>query len=311
MDEREVVASWSHGVPHGKWEWRDATGKTIAQVEFDEGAIVGPHARLLTARLAEAMAKPESNAAPIRERFFAPVTGTFSDHLRSSANWLSDAMRLPIEGDWDELVPAPIEDRPPDGPFEVVPLSDDTRLLVPIDEAAPPSAIRLEVGPAGGPDSTAKDESKLVPLADLPVEFDVNEMPGIMALVEMLQQHNLVCDYRYGTLWVTTPEIAAVWRDTTGVEQIVPPPGSRLAAEWEKSTELNFIQTPLHDVLSILADVHSISIDASQASSPPLTVEVSGVSLKEGLGRVLYRARCKCSLRGDALVVEDLPAVEK
>ena len=61
--------------------------------------------------------------------------------------------------------------------------------------------------------------------------FDIHfeRVPLRVLLHVFLQRFDLVCDYRFDQLVVTTGKDALTWRDRTGVMDLRPPPGSAWA----------------------------------------------------------------------------------
>jgi hypothetical protein len=154
---------------------------------------------------------------------------------------------------------------------------------------------------------------------DTPIDCQSQGKPLIIALSQLLKPHELACDFRYRTLCVTSAESASNWKDRTGVTQLVPPFGSRLAAEWIKTTDLDFVETPLKDVAEYLRQKHggAILLDLSHlppgpfdyrkgviTADVPVTIQLRSLDVKNSLGMILDRVGCKASLKGETLVVE-------
>lgn len=143
-----------------------------------------------------------------------------------------------------------------------------------------------------------------------------NHLEGVdlfSLLTVVLAQHDLACDYRYGCLWFTATEDARDWCDPTGVDRIVPPAGSKLAAAWNVPTFL--LHDPHSDELARIAAWLEIEIDVAAVVPPALPDDKRfqvasnsrfGLPFKHELGIFLYSARCRCELRGETLVI--LPA---
>jgi len=150
-----------------------------------------------------------------------------------------------------------------------------------------------------------------VKLGELKVYCQIDQMPALPAVAKLMQQHGLVADFRFGRLWVTTPQAAQHWRDTTGVSAIRPPRGSSLARAWECEVPAQIFETSLDDAVLYLEGQclnHGCrpQVDFKATSSIPITARASG-QLRHALGIVLERARCRCRLHGETLVIEDLP----
>lgn len=75
----------------------------------------------------------------------------------------------------------------------------------------------------------------------LPENFDYENLPAAAALCLGLHHMNLTLDYRFGTFWITSPQIAANWQDETGAmpwfEKIANTPWKR-AVNAEGITEI-------------------------------------------------------------------------
>jgi hypothetical protein len=152
----------------------------------------------------------------------------------------------------------------------------------------------------------------------LAITCEVHDAPLLVALGQMLELHGLACDYRYGTLCIDKADAIANWKDTTGVTQLAPPRGSRLAKEWNRLIEMDFVETPVKDVLVFITDKTggNVRFDLSRLPTPrvlsakiptpdsPLSVTLRGISLHNCLGVLLDQLGCKATLRGETLVIE-------
>jgi hypothetical protein len=147
-----------------------------------------------------------------------------------------------------------------------------------------------------------------------------NQLQGMQlswALLTLTAPIDHACDYRYGCLWVTSAADAQNWKDPTGVADIVPPKGSQLARSWNEPINVETINLPLADVieqqliarLAITVDVSQIRPKVESEAVFPNTVRLKGLPFKHGLGFLLYKARCRCELRGETLVIlpQELP----
>jgi hypothetical protein len=144
---------------------------------------------------------------------------------------------------------------------------------------------------------------------DAPVTVDIEQpMPMMVALRQLLKPLGLVCDYRYSVFRVTTPERARE-PDRTGIDKIVPPPGSRLAGAWEGPAEMQFIETPLKDALSYLEALHSVRFDTSAIPAEDrdratVTTTLSGIPFKHALALLIERLKLRAKLIGETIVLE-------
>jgi len=125
-----------------------------------------------------------------------------------------------------------------------------------------------------------------------------------------LAPHGLVCDYRYGCIWITTPSDAKNWRDPTGVAEIKPARGTLLAAAWDESVTTAFTTAALAEVLTKLAQRLAIEIDTTQiAPTPPdpnafpAMTNTNGLPFRHALGLLLNETGCRCKLDGEMLVI--------
>ena len=168
------------------------------------------------------------------------------------------------------------------------------------------------VARARGPSPPASDRPSIS--IDMPITCNGVDRPLIVVLGKMLQPHGLVCDYRYGSLWVTERADAENWKDPTGVSEIVPPAGSRLAAQWEAASRMEFVETPLADAFRIVENTNLVKFDTSPApdsivhsSRITVTLNVSGLPLKHCLGMLLDRVDCQAKLDGETIVIDLQP----
>jgi len=132
--------------------------------------------------------------------------------------------------------------------------------------------------------------------------------PGA-CLSATLEAVDLTSDFRYGQIWITTPEGAAKWHDPTGVAEIVPPKGSALAKAWHASVPVKDRDWPLSLALEQLAADFDVAIDTTQVSQFPRDKDLF-VSLDECprrfgdlLGLMLWQCNSGCELRGETLVI--------
>lgn len=144
---------------------------------------------------------------------------------------------------------------------------------------------------------------------ELPITADYSGLDLVSTLTLTLAPHGLACDCRYGTLWVTTAEGARAWRDPTGVSEVKPPPGSLLAAEWNRILPIGVEakDLPLAAVIDAQAKDLDIegAIDASRVSGKAfnVTANIKGQTLRHALGILLYKTNCRCKIEGGKLVI--------
>ena len=153
-------------------------------------------------------------------------------------------------------------------------------------------------------------DPKLGPNHDLPLTNTLRGIDLCSALLLLTAPHGLGCDYRYGSIWITTAEDCNEWHDPTGVGDIKPPKGSALERAWkETSPAVDVVQTPLTKILAYLKVPLAIEIDASQLdqlsgeAQPTITATLRGLRFCDTLGQLLYKTHCRCQLEGDKLII--------
>jgi hypothetical protein len=153
-------------------------------------------------------------------------------------------------------------------------------------------------------------------VADPKAPFDAR-IAGInfqSELIVLTQRHGLDCDYRYGCLWITTPEDAKDWRDPTGVSDLKLEPGSLLEAAWNEPIHVRRYDEPLDKILAkilaplgVVIDTTRIGPIASQSELFPAnfhqSMDGNRLRLRDLLGLLLYRTGCRCELREGTLVI--------
>jgi hypothetical protein len=152
---------------------------------------------------------------------------------------------------------------------------------------------------------------------DLPISEEWRGIPLSTALTLIGATNGVSCEYRYGSLWLTSSEDAKDWRDPTGVADIEPPTESPLARAWNEPVKLQTVETPLNMALQFMIQPLAISIDASKIPGPetggvfiPVTTNLNGVTFRHALAMLLYQTRCRCKLEGETLVIlppEEMP----
>jgi hypothetical protein len=171
--------------------------------------------------------------------------------------------------------------------------------------------------PDGGPGTPILLDPRL-PDPHVPLTCRLAHLDVKTAMVLLLAKHSLVADYHYGSVWVTTPELAGSWPDPTGIDQIEPPEGSRLAQVWDVPLDVTTPwNSPIYPGEQALAHViaedfspKQISIDISRieptADQPdrfPVVADLHIIPLRHALAYLLYQAKCRCELQGETLVI--------
>jgi hypothetical protein len=135
--------------------------------------------------------------------------------------------------------------------------------------------------------------------------------PLIMALGSMLSPLELVGDYRYGVIYITTLASFADG-DLTGIARIEPSPES-LAQVWDTAVCVEFIETPLPDARAYLerqtgGRLHTDTTRLSERlRTCPVTQNLHDLPLRNVLGSLLDGINCRCRLEGETLVLEEQP----
>jgi hypothetical protein len=151
---------------------------------------------------------------------------------------------------------------------------------------------------------------------DQPVTGSCEGMQFGSLLAVIAGSNGVACDYRYGMLWITTPEDADDWHDPTGLADIVPPKDSPLARAWNEPVAVEAMNMPLATVLSKITERLAIDVDVSAvqptADEPgrlPFTGNVRGLPFRHALGYLLYKTGCRCRLEDGQLTI--LPPSEQ
>jgi hypothetical protein len=155
----------------------------------------------------------------------------------------------------------------------------------------------------------AVDPHHVDPMTAISADWEGLELYCVLAI--MTSDHHLGCDYRYGLIWITSATDSRNWKDPTGIADIIPPKGSQLARSWNEPVDFGAINQPLADVIELqLVPRLGIAVDVSQIRSHSeaemaylVTSRLKGMPLKHALGILLNKARCRCELRGETLVI--------
>ena len=146
------------------------------------------------------------------------------------------------------------------------------------------------------------------------------QIPLGLGLHEMAASQELVFDYRFHVLWLTTPKAAAAWKDNTGVSDLKPADGSPLAKALTESPKFDLLATPIAKLAEPLQKEHNVTLDVSRASeakwtrlSEPSSRVLRMLSLRDALSILLYQHNCRCREEGGKLIIEPLalPPKEK
>jgi hypothetical protein len=162
-------------------------------------------------------------------------------------------------------------------------------------------------------DETPKLRDEFQRVIRTPITLENRDDPLIVAFGRILQGQDLVCDYRYGVLWITEKDRAGL--EPTGVSKLVPPRRSDLAAVWERATRVDFVETRTVNALPVLAQQADRRVRFDVTRMPPeffegrgphgsVTLSLRGQPFKHVLGMVLDRAQCRARLDGEIIVIE-------
>jgi len=145
---------------------------------------------------------------------------------------------------------------------------------------------------------------------DLPVTMNFKGIDLCSALALLTTEYKLGCHYRYGALFLTTPEHAKDWRDETGVAEIQPAASSDLARAWNEPTAVEAYESPLDAELQRLTQRLAIEVDTSRIAPSPerptgilLTANFKNLPFRHALAIVLDQTGCTCRLEGEKLVI--------
>jgi hypothetical protein len=147
--------------------------------------------------------------------------------------------------------------------------------------------------------------------SDPPLTAKLEDVPLAIAIFAVLAPYDLTFHVRNEQLWVTSPEGAAGGADRTGVGSLGPAAQSPWDDALPEETALDFIETPLVDVLDYLGTKHDLAfvIDetGNHSSMPfgerPVTISLSGISLQAALATLLHEVGGACYLSDGTLVV--------
>jgi hypothetical protein len=146
-----------------------------------------------------------------------------------------------------------------------------------------------------------------------PITIDCGGADLYSSLTMIAHEYGMACDVRYGCVWLTSPESALHWKDSTGVEALIPPGGSKLSKAWNSDASMMVNGEPFFDVIKRLAELLAVDIDttavaphAKEDSDRYNVIISTPLRYKDVLGLLLDEAHCRCELRGETLVI--LPA---
>src|SRR5439155_1369655 len=133
------------------------------------------------------------------------------------------------------------------------PIARESWQYLNLDVVGIPLKDYLEMVTMMHPDIAISIDPKTVPADDFPITGSSNGMDLATVLTVRLARHSLVCDYRYGRLWITAASDAKGWHDSTGVAEIQPQAGTNLALAWNQPAMAAVTTSPLAEVLAKIA----------------------------------------------------------
>lgn len=314
-DKLLFAEDYRDGMLHGRWEWFDGTGKSYLTAEFRRGKIVSFHASPeCDQRLARLLAEGQIDNGLTVIELMQPTSCEFvATPLKDATQILIDIHQIPITCQGLRKRVTIKESAPAQFPaMQVIRVNDP--FDPPFDPKALATHIRLEM--LAVKPQRAKPP-RIGPQYDLPITAKADGAPLIVMLGKMLQPHGLVCDYRYGMLWIAERQEAETWQDPTGVSEIEPPPSSALARTWETRSPSQFIYMPLRPACEMLSSQSGGIARFDWSRLPPefqdsmstkaiVTLNVDQ-PFKHTLGMILEQVGCRARLEGETIVIELQP----
>jgi len=141
-----------------------------------------------------------------------------------------------------------------------------------------------------------------IALPTRPQPASMHDLDASAFLLQTVQLHGAALDYRYGFIWVTTPQDAQDWHDPTGIAEIRLPKDSPLAQAWEEPSQIEALNMPLDTVLQLLTQRLAISFDLSglpsESRTMPVTKNLKGLPLRHVLALILDGLNLRAEARG-------------
>ncbi|MDP7016426.1 MAG: hypothetical protein QGG36_11540 [Pirellulaceae bacterium] len=137
---------------------------------------------------------------------------------------------------------------------------------------------------------------------------DANSQSTLHVLFKILSKYDLVCDYRFERLVITTRDEAASWRDETGVDLLDPPPDSAWARHLDAGIGVEYFKVNTTWARARESETCKIRLHPSllMTTEQPLEVAicVERIPFRAFLHRLLGRQAMTCKLSGDTLFVK-------
>lgn len=304
------VENYRDGVPHGQWEWMDGTGRNYITAEFQTGKLASLQAsKECDQRLAKLLAAGVIDDPGMVKKLFEPCRLSFNrTPLKDAMDILMDSHTIQIS--CQQLrEPMGYVEFGNDGSIVAADATAEIDRPLFADLAVRDRMIRFVRGPKSPGAKLA------IRKYDALVSTEAGDVPLIVAFGRILQPRGLVCDYRYGMLWIAPREEAGKWLDPTGVSMIVPPPGTALELAWHKTVKIDFLETPLRDACAAIEQHSGVKFDLSHLppnllgadSEALLTFYFGSVPFRHALGAMLEESDLQAKLNGETIVIELQP----
>jgi hypothetical protein len=144
----------------------------------------------------------------------------------------------------------------------------------------------------------------------------VRSVPYAVSLASDLHRTGRAATRRFNVLYITDPQHLGPEHDQTGVSVLAPQPGSRVATLFENNVKLrgNEFHFNFRQALRYMEDSVGLPVDDSLLTGTlnprdedrawiPLGSNGDEHNVRDLLGLALHRARCKCELVKDVLVI--------
>ncbi len=147
---------------------------------------------------------------------------------------------------------------------------------------------------------------------DPEITINVRGVSFRSAMVLMLRQQGLTCVVLPEFLVITTPVGAKKWQGTPLADIACPPDAEKKIKEALKTkTALEFVETPLKDVVDYIKDLHKIEVQLDQRAMAsakidayqPITLNVKDVSLDAGLKLMLTELKLTHKIQDEVLLI--------
>jgi hypothetical protein len=298
--ETLVEGQFRGGEKDGRWRFRNSAGDLLLQQEF---ARARPHGTWVQyVRTGDAVRKSREttyeNGTPTRDVWY---------------RYLEDGSREVHSADYEEGAPVRVDGMPINeftSRFKAAPQwlrasldrqaffeSDAASLdaIVPQLQDGGLLGVPVWVGPSARSQLNVAVTHDLATLQGLP-------LPIVLPL--LLRDHDLVCDYRFDHVVITTRSDAETWEDRTGVDALMPSPGSELANRLKTETGAEIrtasqLKEAFGDALMFAPDVPCTEARTSEGA----IIHGPHMPRRYWLHLYLGHEGLHCDLDGDTLIV--------